>query len=294
MTDWSRRQIWVACALSLCCPGLGHLYSGRLQRGLVLFLVSLLILPIAALGAGLASSTGALVGLIVSFVALLGLWLFAVVDAWRITAGTTDTSRHDYQRPLIYALFVAAGISSPMLCVVYIRQNLLEAFYLPSQSMAPLLRSGDHILVNKTQRRIQNLKRWDVVVFHVPDQPGHNYIKRLVGLPGETVVIEGGKVKVNGQQADVPGDVSGAAPDANKISDPRHGQKPEVNQQKQEPGREYRGEVIPRGMCYVLGDNRNNSRDSREFGPVALGEILGVVEYIYLPGDSWSRFGTLP
>src|SRR5580704_9815968 len=103
MADSPRPQTWIACVLSLCCTGLGHLYSGRLLRGLVLFLVSLLILPVAALVAGLVSSTGALVGLIASFAGLLGLWLFAVVDAWRITAGSTDASRHDYQRPVIYA-----------------------------------------------------------------------------------------------------------------------------------------------------------------------------------------------
>lgn len=277
MAESSRRQIWVACALSLCCPGLGHLYCGRLQRGLVLFLVSLLILPIAALGAGLSSSTGALVGLIASFVALLGLWLFAVVDAWRITVGTTDTSRHDYQRPLIYALFVAAGISSPMLSVVYIRQNLLEAFYLPSNSMMPLLRSGDRILVNKARWRTQNLKRWDVVVFRAPDHPDRIYIKRLVGFPGEKVSIEGGEVKVNGQPADVPNDKTSV-----DIEPPEAKQQPENK------------DLIPSGMCYVLGDNRGNSNDSRNFGPVAMGAILGVAEYIYLPGDSWSRFGTLP
>jgi signal peptidase I len=275
-----RPQTWIACSLSLCCPGLGHLYSGRLQRGLVLFLVSLLILPVAAFAAGLASSTAALVGLLASFVALLGLWLFAVIDAGQIAARSTDGSRHDYQRPLIYALFVAAGISSPMLCVAYIRQNLMEAFYLPSESMAPLLHRGDRILVNKSRWRVQRLKRWDVVVFHAPDHPDRTYIKRIAAFAGDQVEIDGGDVKVNGLPADVPG----AAPNGNDTGEktPSAGEKG--------PNRE---QVIPRGMCYVLGDNRNNSHDSRDFGPVAVGDILGVAEYIYLPGDSWSRFGTV-
>jgi signal peptidase I len=276
MTELSRRQTWIACVLSLCCTGLGHLYSGRLQRGLVLFLLSLLILPVASLVAGLASSTGALIGLIASFVGLLGLWLFAVVDAWRIAAATSDNSRHDYQRPVIYALFIAAGISSPMLCVAYIRQNLLEAFYLPSESMTPLLRRGDRFLVNKARWRIQNLKRWDVVVFRAPDHPERTYVKRLVGFEGEKVVIEGTEVKVNGQPADVPDGKTPVRDEPEKATDAQ--------------GRE---QLIPPGMCYVLGDNRANSHDSRDFGPVALGNILGVAEYIYLPGDAWSRFGTL-
>jgi signal peptidase I len=185
---------------------------------------------------------------------------------------------------------VAAGISSPMLCVAYIRQNILEAFYLPSESMTPLLHRGDHILVNKSRWRIQNLKPSDVVVFRAPDHPERSYIKRIVGFAGDQVVIEGMDVKVNGQPFGVPGEAS----NANKKSELPHGKTSGTDLREQERGGARREQVIPRGMCYVLGDNRSNSHDSRDFGPVALGEILGVAEYIYLPGDSWSRFGTLP
>jgi signal peptidase I len=52
--------------------------------------------------------------------------------------------------------------------------------------------------------------------------------------------------------------------------------------------------TVPEGTCFVLGDNRENSRDSRHFGPVPLGDVVGVAEYVYLPGDTWSRFGALP
>jgi signal peptidase I len=241
----SRRQIWVAGALSLCCTGLGHLYTGHLKRGLILFLVSLLILPFAALAAGLLSSTAALVGLIVSFLALLGLWLFAVVDACRMTGRTNITERHDYQKPVVYALFIAAGIGSPALSTLYIRQNLLEAFYLPTESMSPTLRRGDHILANKMQSRLNHLNRQDLIVFRPPDHRDQNYVKRIVGLPGDRVDIAGDSL------------------------------------------------TVPPGMCFVLGDNRENSRDSRHFGPVPLGDVVGVAEYVYLPGDTWSRFGAL-
>jgi signal peptidase I len=241
----SQHQVWVAGALSLCCTGLGHLYAGRLKRGLVLFLVSLLILPFAALAAGILTSTAALVGLVVSFLGLLALWLFAVIDACRITARETGTDRHDYQQPVIYALFIAAGIGSPALSTLYIRQNLLEAFYLPSESMAPTLRKGDRILANKMPGRINQLNRQDLVVFRPPDHRDQNYVKRLVGLPGDRIDVSGETV------------------------------------------------TVPEGTCFVLGDNRENSRDSRHFGPVPLGDVIGVAEYVYLPGDTWSRFGAL-
>src|SRR5262249_20843977 len=56
---------------------------------------------------------------------------------------------------------------------------------------------------------------------------------------------------------------------------------------------DLREQTVAPGMCFVLGDNLANSRDSREYGQVPLGDIIAVAEYVYLPGDSWSRFGTL-
>jgi signal peptidase I len=284
----SRPQVWIACVLSLCCTGLGHLHAGKLKRGLVLFLASLVIVPVAALFAGLVSSTAALLGLIVAFLSLLGLWLFAVVDACRLTSRSVESERHDYQKPLVYALFVAAGIASPMLSTAYVRQNLLEAFYLPGDSMAPALRRGDHILANKARWRIENLDRSDVVVFRPPDHRHRNYIKRIIGLPGDRVAVAGMEITVNGQP--IP-DVSQTQPAAGKEA---RGERParqgELPTQAEADRRE---EAVPPGMCYVLGDNRENSRDSREFGLVPLGDIVGVAVYIYCPGDSWSRFGAL-
>jgi signal peptidase I len=198
---------------------------------------------------------------------------------------------HDYQRPLIYALFIAAGISSPALSTLYVRQNLLEAFYLPTGSMVPALHRGDRILANKTIWRLQKLKRYDCIVFRAPDHREQNYIKRIIGLPGETVTIDDEGVKVNGQLLKPPGN---APPDLAPGALHKSGRlaSPAAEEIPQNEGR-LEHSLAP-GMCFVLGDNRENSRDSRHFGPVPLGDVIGVAEYVYLPGDSWSRFGTLP
>lgn len=284
----SRPQVWIACVLSLCCTGLGHLYAGKLKRGLVLFLLSLVIVPVAALIAGRVSSTAVLLGLVAAFLGLLGLWLFAVADAYRLSSRAAESEHHDYQKPLVYALFIGAGIVSPLLSTVYLRQNLLEAFYLPSNSMAPTLRQGDRILANKTRWRIENLDRSDVVVFRPPDHRDRNYIKRVIGLPGDRVAVVGKEVTVNGQL--VP-EVAGAPPGARQEL---RGDGPGQEGEHLTPAEaDRREQAVPPGMCYVLGDNRENSRDSREFGLVPLGDIIGVAEYIYCPGDTWSRFGAL-
>src|SRR5262245_13677507 len=115
MNNPSTPQPWIAAVLSLCCPGLGHIHCGKMLRGLVLFLVSLLVLPVAAFVAGLVSSTVALLGLIVSFAGLLALWVFAIVDARRTAARSQPGPQLDFQKPLVYGLFVAAGVISPML-----------------------------------------------------------------------------------------------------------------------------------------------------------------------------------
>jgi len=271
-----RPQTWIALALSLCCPGLGQLYVGRLLRGLVLFLISLAIVPTAALAAGLISSTVTLLGLIAAFLGLLGLWIFAVVDACRLAAKSVETERREYQTPLVYGLFAIVGITSPMLSTLFVRQNLLEAFIVPAASMAPTLRPGDRILANKARWRIERLERSDVIVFRAPDQRKQNFVKRIVGLPGDQVVVDGREVTVNGKPIElIP--QSGAA---DAVAEP--------------PIPERLEQTVPPGTYFVLGDNRGQSHDSRQFGPVPFGDVVGVAEYIYCPGDTWSRFGALP
>ncbi|MBS0265940.1 MAG: signal peptidase I [Planctomycetes bacterium] len=275
------RQPWIALTLGLCCPGLGHLYCSRLARGLLFFLLSLLILPIAVLVAALASSTWALTVFIGLVLALQGMWLYSSCEAWRIAQRGGEMPCYDYQTPAIYGLFMAVGAISPVLSAIYSRQNLLEAYYIPTESMSPYLHAGDRILVNKMDWRTQHLERHDVIVFRAPDQPGVRYVKRLVALPGDEVVVEHGTIKVNGEplpptsSADTNKDAATPADSTGDSAD------------------QPQSLVVPRGACYVLGDNRAKSKDSREFGPIPLESVLGVAEYVYLPGDSWSRFGRL-
>ena len=98
----------------------------------------------------------------------------------------------------------------------------MGAFFIPTESMSPLLHNGDRILVNKAHWRPQQVKRYDVVVFRAPDHPERTYIKRIVGLPGENVLIEDDTVKVNGMPVDKPGAAT---------SQPQPG----VNQQLRQP-----------------------------------------------------------
>lgn len=124
-------------------------------------------------------------------------------------------------------------------------------------SMQPTLHEGEFILVNKLAYRLGNFHRGDIVVFHYPRDPAEDFIKRVIGLPGDTVVIENGQVMVNGQVLDEP-----------YIKAP-----PQYTNTWQ----------VPEGQVFVLGDNRNQSSDSHSWGFVPRANFVGKALVIYWP-----------
>ena len=128
-------------------------------------------------------------------------------------------------------------------------------------SMVPTLNNGQFVMVNRLAYKFGEPSRGDVVIFHYPRDPEQEYIKRIIGLPGDVVEITGGQVYVNGQQLNEP-----------YISAP--------------PRSEGRWEV-PAEHLFVLGDNRNNSQDSRNFGYVSQENVIGKALFIYWPPPDW-------
>lgn len=128
-------------------------------------------------------------------------------------------------------------------------------------SMEPTLHSGEFLIVNKLAYKLGSPRIGDVVVFHPPRDVEQEYIKRVIGLPGDTVVVKDGKVSVNGKILDEP---YIAAP-------PRY---------------ESRW-VVPPNSLFVLGDNRNNSSDSHNWGPVSLDQVVGKAIFVYWPPQNW-------
>ena len=128
-------------------------------------------------------------------------------------------------------------------------------------SMVPTLQSNEFVFVNRLAYRIGSIERGDIVVFHFPGDPDQEYIKRAIGLSGDHVRIHNGIVYVNGQQIQEP--YIAAAPT-------------------------YRGDwQIPEGHIFVLGDNRNSSSDSHNWGPVPTENVIGKAVFIYWPPTDW-------
>jgi signal peptidase I len=203
-----------------------------------------------------------------------------------------------------------------ILIVLLIRSFLFEPFRIPSDSMMPTLLDGDFIFVNKyaygLRLPVLNMKivsvgepkRGDVIVFRLPSEPTTNYIKRLVGLPGDHIVVRGDRLFVNGEAMKV--DMDGLY----------EGPKDTGAQAGSQIGTEHLGtvdhhvlyipnrgprdydEVVPAGHYFFMGDNRDNSRDSRfpEVGFVPEANLVGKAVRIWLNWDIpaapiWDRIG---
>lgn len=137
-----------------------------------------------------------------------------------------------------------------------------EIFRIPSNSMQPTLVPGDNIFVSTRAYQTQSPELNDVIIFLYPKDRGINYVKRLIGLPGDTVRIENFNVYVNG-----------------KIINQTYLDKKLV----QKPFSRFMKELtIPQGKLFVLGDNRDNSNDGRFFGLVDKADVIGKAKMIVL------------
>jgi signal peptidase I len=169
-------------------------------------------------------------------------------------------------RSLIEWIVVIVGA---LVVALLIKTFLFQAFYIPSVSMEPTLDVGDRVLVNKQSYEgplSHPINRGDLVVFEKPESEGssevQDLIKRVIGLPGETVTVRDNTVYIDGRPLDEPYLPEGTFTDT------------------------FDGEPIPEGHIFVMGDNRTDSRDSRFFGPVPIDDVVGRAFYrVWPPAD---------
>lgn len=229
-----------------------------------------------------------------------------------------------YREPEPWYLDYARSFFPVLLLVFLLRGLVAEPFRIPSGSMLPTLEVGDFILVNKFSYGLRlpilhkkvvatgEPKRGDIVVFRYPPNPSQNYIKRLIGLPGDSIEYRNRTLRVNG--AIVPLSIEGdylefghSSPfhqSYTQVVDTEDGAGQERVQfstlLNKRPKRELVGSwVVPEGHYFMMGDNRENSADSRDWGFVPDKNIVGKAFFIWmhynpLPGGSvdFSRIGT--
>jgi signal peptidase I len=147
--------------------------------------------------------------------------------------------------------------------VLFLGINAVSArIRVESISMQPTLYAGNFVVVNKMAYKIGEPGRGDVIIFHYPPDPDREpYIKRVIGLPGDVVKVQAGKVLVN----DVP------------LQEPYIAASPNYENTW----------MVPEDSLFVLGDNRNSSSDSHSWGFVPLTNVIGKAEVVYWPPTAW-------
>ncbi|MBS1822618.1 MAG: signal peptidase I [Acidobacteria bacterium] len=203
------------------------------------------------------------------------------------------------------------SLTTIIVVAVFIVTFTVQPFRIPSGSMEPTLMVGDFLLVDK-QVEIDpggsnfflpapKIHRGDVIVFHFPVDPGMHLVKRVVGVPGDHVRLRGGRVLINGRGIDEPYAVyRPAGPDNFRDNFPRlESADPEIDSRWWIRMRKLvdNGElIVPAGNYFVLGDNRNDSEDSRYWGFVPQSNIVGrpLVIYFSLRQDDDDSTAALP
>jgi signal peptidase I len=203
-----------------------------------------------------------------------------------VTTVKTKSTFREYAEAIIMALILA----------LFIRTFIVQAFKIPSGSMIPTLQIGDHILVNKLSYglRIPFLEKYlidyakpargDVVVFIFPEDDSKDFIKRVIGVAGDTVEVRAKKIFINGKPVDDPhAHFAGYDPQSGGAGS----------------GDDYGPKTVPENHIFVMGDNRDRSYDSRFWGYVDLNDVRGKAFLIYWSWDGtdrwvrWERFGNL-
>jgi signal peptidase I len=159
-----------------------------------------------------------------------------------------------------WVIEIAVIFAAAFVLALLVQQYIVKPFAIPSPSMENTLLEGDRVLVNRLVYHFHPPRRGDVIVFHPPGKPGSDpFIKRVVAVAGDTIAVHDGQLYVNGETRDEP-----------YVKEyPIDGDYPETK--------------IASGYVWAMGDNRNNSGDSRVFGPVPLANVMGRAFAVYWP-----------
>lgn len=152
-----------------------------------------------------------------------------------------------------------------------IRLFLIQPFIVDGQSMEPSFHNNDYLITEKVSFKIRSPERGEIVIIHPPDNPEINYIKRIVGLPGDTIQVKDGFVYANHKRLDESYLPSGDITATNK---------------------ENYSIILKDKEYFVMGDNRNHSRDSREIGPIPYQNIVSRIWLRLLPFNQIKAFAS--
>jgi signal peptidase I len=264
MDGLKKRKPILAFLLSLVTPGLGQIYNGQLRKGILYLVVSLLLY----IGTSFLLFT--FQGMVLFLIIDLGFGLFVLVDAGRAAKRLRFIRLKPFNRWYVYLIiFILGSVVAYPLLRWTIRNNIARTYRIPSSGMAPTLLLGDYLIADMRVYRSQRPQRGDVIIFEFPKDPSKDYIKRVIGIEGEKVEVIENKIYINDKIFNDPWGCITGDYSAIDTSGPV---------------------VVPKDSLFVLGDNRNNSMDSRHWGFVDIKKVKGKALYLYWAKNK-SRIG---
>jgi len=303
-----RRKPLTAAVLSLIMPGLGHVYCGRIVKGIILAFLGSILVPVIFGTLSVSHSSVRVAVIIAALFMSVVVELVAIIDSWYTARHTApDYTLKDYNKWYVYLILILMSTGNSTQISFNVRANLVEAFRVPVASNYPTIIPNDRFLANKLAYENCDPERGDLIVFVSTENRRVNYIKRVVAVAGDTVEIRNRQLYINGEkverhklprsaldnirievkgqplEGEVFEEINGDAKYTIFLAKPAH----------DEASPDFAAITVPEHHCFVLGDNRSLSRDSRHFGTVPLATVKGRADYLYCPAKDWSRFGRI-
>lgn len=300
-----RRRWWLAGFLSFLVPGLGQVYNGQEIKGLLYYLALsvwggiFMSLFFYLKNPPVTSGHIALI-FILALVSVI-FWLYILVEAIRSAKRiSNDYVLKKYNRWYIYILIIVVihlvDFSTQTLIV---KKTIFKAFKVPAASMMPTIDVGDYFICDLSYYNVHNPERGDLIIFKWPVDESKTFIKRIIGIPGDTIRIVDDEIYVNQEKLDLKFIKKyrledGKEADICEETVDSRGYKVLYQEMKHE---NFGPVKVPDGKYFVLGDNRDNSDDSRYWGYVKRRQIYGRPVFIYFSCNTkipwWNIFGRI-
>lgn len=191
-----KRKPIIAFLLSFFTPGLGQIYNGRFKRGIILYLIQLLVV-VVLISLGLFFK---FYGVIICLVIMLGFSIFIWLDALFDAIKLKEVPLKSYNKWYIYlVIFLIHGFVIYPVISSTIKKNIVKAYKIPSSAMEPTLLVGDYFIVDMKIYKSEKPKRGDIVIFEFPKDPSKDFIKRVIATEGEKIEIIRNKIYINDQ-----------------------------------------------------------------------------------------------
>ena len=277
------RSKWKTAFLTLLTMGLGHIYCGEVKRGISFFAIHYVLMLLAFV---LLKYYPSLTNMSAIATILLIFFIYCLMDALKVSRKKTRYYElQKYNRWYVYIAIVLIFLFIPRpLTRNYIKENVGKTFNIPAGSMIPTLLIGDMLLAKTDLISKLDIKKGELVIFNYPEDRSRIFIKRVIAIEGETLSIKNKKVFIDDVLIEEPYIIN---------SDP----KIIVNQSI--PRDNLESVKIPAGSFFVLGDNRDDSFDSRYWGFVRKSDIIGKAALLFWSWDHenykvrWDRIGKI-